>query len=201
MFNHEDWHGFEKAEGVYNEQQFAEFDDIIESARTHGVRLMPVLENYWEAYAGIDTRLRRQGLSGGQPARAGFFDKNRCPGCFTSYKNYVSHALNRTNHYSGVKYKDDPTIFAWDLMNEPRYEAQSEEENVEGTTLRAWVDEMGAFVKKIDPNHLLSAGIEGHGTQYGFGGDEGNPFVYTSSSRRTWTSPRRARTRRSPGQT
>lgn len=61
-------------------------------------------------------------------------------------------------------------------MNEPRYEAQSEEENVEGTTLRAWVDEMGAFVKKIDPNHLLSAGIEGHGTQYGFGGDEGNPI-------------------------
>ncbi|WP_327708352.1 hypothetical protein OG912_04990 [Streptomyces sp. NBC_00464] len=113
MFNHEDWHGFEKAEGVYNEQQFAQFDYIIESARTHGMRLMPVLENYWEAYGGIDTRLRRQGLSGGQPARAAFFDKNRCPGCFTSYKNYVSHALNRTNHYSGVKYKDDPTIFAW----------------------------------------------------------------------------------------
>lgn len=182
MFSHEDWHGFEKTEGVYNEQQFAQFDYIIESARTHGMRLMPVFENYWEAYGGIDTRLRWQGLSGGQPARAAFFDKSRCPGCFTSYKNYVSYALNRTNHYSGVKYKDDPTIFAWDLMNEPRYEAQSPEENVEGTTLRAWVDEMGAFVKKIDPNHLLGAGIEGHGTQYGFGGDEGNPFVHLQQS-------------------
>ncbi len=182
MFSHEDWHGFEKAEGVYNEQQFAQFDYIIESARTHGLRLMPVFENYWEAYGGIDTRLRWEGLSGGQPARAAFFDKKRCPGCFTSYKNYVSYALNRTNHYSGVKYKDDPTIFAWDLMNEPRYEAQNPEEDVEGTTLRAWVDEMGAFIKKIDPNHLLGAGIEGHGTQYGFGGDEGNPFVHLQQS-------------------
>ncbi|WP_318215091.1 cellulose binding domain-containing protein [Streptomyces sp. SCL15-6] len=94
----------------------------------------------------------------------------------------MSHTLNRTNHYSGVKYKDDPTIFAWDLMNEPRYGGQSDGENVEGTTLRAWVDEMGAYVKAIDPNHLLGAGIEGHGTQYGFGGDEGNPFVRLQQS-------------------
>ncbi|MFJ7266685.1 cellulose binding domain-containing protein [Streptomyces sp. NPDC099050] len=182
MFSHESWHGFEEREGEFNEQQYAAFDYIIESAKAHDLRLIPVFENYWEAYGGIDTRLRWEGLSGGQPGRAAFFDKNRCPGCFTSYKNSVSYALNRTNHYSGVQYKDEPAIFAWELMNEPRYEGQSAAENVEGTTLRAWVDEMGAFVKAIDPNHLLGAGIEGHGTQYGFGGDEGNPFVHIQQS-------------------
>ncbi|MGW2397023.1 cellulose binding domain-containing protein [Kitasatospora sp. NPDC001664] len=182
MFNHENWHGFETSEGVYDEQQFALFDYVIESAKAHGVRLVPVFENYWEAYGGIDARLRWEGLSGGQPARAAFFDKARCPGCFTSYKNYVSYALNRVNHYSGVKYKDDPTVFAWDLMNEPRYEGQSQAENVNGTTLRAWVDEMGAFVKGIDSKHLLGVGLEGHGTEYGFGGDEGNPFVHVQQS-------------------
>ncbi|MGI5161620.1 cellulose binding domain-containing protein [Microbispora sp. CA-102843] len=67
-------------------------------------------------------------------------------------------------------------------MNEPRYQDQSASENVNGTTLRAWVDEMGAFVKGIDPNHLLGTGLEGHGTKYGFGGDEGNPFVYIHQS-------------------
>jgi hypothetical protein len=67
-------------------------------------------------------------------------------------------------------------------MDEPRYEGQSDEENIEGTTLRAWVDERGAFVKEIDPNNLLGAGIEGHGTQYGFGGDEGNPFIHLQQS-------------------
>ncbi|WP_377269914.1 cellulose binding domain-containing protein [Peterkaempfera sp. SMS 1(5)a] len=182
MFSHESWHGFEPSKGVYNEQEFAQFDYIIQSAKAHGIRLLPVFENYWEAYGGIDTRLSWEGLSGGQPGRAAFFDKTRCPGCFTSYKNYISYALNRTNHYSGVKYKDDPTIFAWELMNEPRYQDQSTAENAGGTTLRAWVDEMGAYVKSIDPNHMLDAGLEGHGTKYGFGGDEGNPFVYVQES-------------------
>lgn len=30
--------------------------------------------------------------------------------------------MERTNSISGRKYKDDATIFAWDLVNEPRCE-------------------------------------------------------------------------------
>jgi hypothetical protein len=182
MFDHESWHGFEPSKGVYNDQQFALFDYIIQSAKAHNVMLIPVFENYWEAYGGIDTRLQWEGLSGGQPGRAKFFNKQICPGCFTQYKNYVNYALNRVNHYSGVKYKDDPTIFAWELMNEPRYQDVSADENVSGATLRAWVDEMGAYVKSIDPNHMLGTGLEGHESKYGFGGNEGNPFVYIHQS-------------------
>ncbi|MEU7695977.1 hypothetical protein [Microbispora hainanensis] len=102
MFSHESRHGFEPGKGVYNDQQFALFDYVIESAKAHDIRLIPVFENYWEAYGGIDTRLRWEGLSGGHPGRAVFFDKTKCPGCFTQYKNYVDYALNRTNHYSGI---------------------------------------------------------------------------------------------------
>ena len=85
-------------------------------------------------------------------------------------------------------------------MNEPRYQDVSADENVNGTTLRAWVDEMGAFVKGIDPNHLLGTGLEGHETTYGFGGNEGNPFVYIHQSpyidftSATRTRPRAGRT-------
>ncbi|MEU8261706.1 cellulose binding domain-containing protein [Micromonospora sp. NPDC048999] len=182
MFSHESWHGFEPSKGVYNDQQFALFDYVIQSAKAHNVMLIPVFENYWEAYGGIDTRLSWEGLSGGHPGRAKFFNKQLCPGCFTQYKNYVNYALNRTNHYSGVKYKDEPTIFAWELMNEPRYQDVSPAENVSGATLRAWVDEMGAYVKNIDRNHMLGTGLEGHESKYGFGGNEGNPFVYIHQS-------------------
>ncbi len=182
MFDHESWHGFETAKGVYSEPQFSEFDYILSSAAAHNIRVIPVLENYWEAYGGIDTRLTWEGLGTGQANRWRFFNKAACPGCFTQYKNYVNYALNRTNHYTGVKYKDDPTIFSWELMNEPRYEGQGTDESTNGTTLRAWVDEMGAYIKGLDANHMVDAGLEGHQSKYGFGGDEGNPFVYIQQS-------------------
>jgi mannan endo-1,4-beta-mannosidase len=182
MFSHESWHGFEPSKGVYSNEQFSLFDYVIESAKAHNVKLIPVFENYWEAYGGIDTRLSWEGLTGGHPARAKFFNKSVCPGCFTQYKNYVNYALNRVNHYSGVRYKDEPTIFAWELMNEPRYQGVSAAEDVNGTTLRAWVDEMGAYVKSIDPNHMLGTGMEAHEARFGFGGNEGNPFIYIQQS-------------------
>jgi mannan endo-1,4-beta-mannosidase len=182
MFSHETWHGFEITKGVYNEAEWMLFDYIIQSAKSHNVKLLPVFENYWEAYGGIDTRLAWEGLTGGQPGRAIFFNKSVCPGCFTQYKNYVNYALNRVNHYSGIAYKNDPTIFSWELMNEPRYEGVSAAENTGGATLRAWVDEMGAYIKGIDSNHMLGTGTEGHQAKYGFGGDEGNPFVYIHQS-------------------
>jgi hypothetical protein len=120
MFSHESWHGFEPTKGIFNEQQWSLFDYAIESAKSHGIKLIPVFENYWEAYGGIDTRLTWEGLTGGHPGRAKFFNKSVCPGCFTQYKNMVSFALNRINHYSGIAYKNEPAIFAWELMNEPR---------------------------------------------------------------------------------
>ncbi|KAJ3055426.1 hypothetical protein HK097_010520 [Rhizophlyctis rosea] len=182
MFSHETWHGFEPAKGQYSEQQFALFDYVIDSAKRTGIKLIPVFENYWEAYGGIDKRLEWEGLTGGHPGRAKFFNKEQCPGCFTQYKNYVEYALNRVNHYSGVAYKDETAIFAWELMNEPRNQDVSAVENKEGTTLRKWVDEMGAFIKSIDTNHLLGTGLEAHETRLKFGGDEGNPFIYIHQS-------------------
>lgn len=182
MFSHEDWHGFEPHKGVYSEPEFMLFDYVIQSAKAHNIRLLPVFEDFWEYYGGIDSRLSWEGLPTGIHERWRFFNKSQCPGCFASYQNYVKYALNRVNHYSGVAYKDDPTIFGWELMNEPIYVNAPTDERISGTTLRAWVDEMGSFVKSIDPNHLLDVGIQGHGSKYDYGQDEGAPFVYVQQS-------------------
>ena|GEM_PF-273463 len=177
-FSNETWHGFELAPGEYNEAEFMLFDYIMYSAQEHNIRVIITLENYWEAYGGIDKKLSWAGLTGGSHAnRAQYFSNETCK---QWYKDYAKHFAERTNYFTGVQYKDDPTIFAWDLMNEPRYQDACEDST--GLTLRAWVDEMGEYIKSVDPNHMVYAGLEGHGLKYGFGGDEGNPFVYIQQS-------------------
>ena len=177
-FSNETWHGFELAPGEYNEAEFMLFDYIMYSAQEHNIRVIITLENYWEAYGGIDKKLSWAGLSGGSHTnRAQYFTNEQCK---QWYKDYAKHFAERTNYFTGEKYKDDPTVFTWDLMNEPRYQDAGEDST--GITLRAWVDEMAEYIKSVDTNHMVYAGLEGHGTRYNFGGDEGNPFVYIQQS-------------------
>lgn len=42
-----------------------------------------------------------------------FYTDSRCK---QAYKNYVSMLLTRTNTYTGVQYKNDPTMFSFELM-------------------------------------------------------------------------------------
>ncbi len=182
MFSHESWHGFNTSRGVMNEQQWAEFDYVLYSAAQHGIRVIPTFENYWSAYGGIGTILNWNGLSSGDPANGAFFDPALCPGCLGDYLYEVDYALNRVNHYTGVGYKDDPTIFAWELMNEPRHQNQTPNDNTTGTVFNQWVSTVGAHIKAIDPNHMITTGVEGQGTEYGYGSDNGVPFVATCAN-------------------
>ena len=66
------------------------------------------------------------------------------------YKDWVRHVLTHVNSLTGVAYKDDPTIMAWDLMNEPDIHPIS--------LMVDWVAEMSVYVKSIDPVHLVASG-------------------------------------------
>jgi len=48
------------------------------------------------------------------------------PHAFSLYKGYLKKMATRVNTFTGVMYKNDPTIFAWDLLNEPRYPADQQ---------------------------------------------------------------------------
>jgi len=65
-------------------------------------------------------------------------------------------------------------------MNEPRYQGLGDD--LPSKTLRGWIDRVGKFIRDIDPNHLISSGIEGHGERYKYGGNEGNDFIVIHSS-------------------
>jgi mannan endo-1,4-beta-mannosidase len=80
------------------------------------------------------------------------------------YKNWIAHVLNHTNIYTGVQYKNDPTIMTWELANEPRCTSAGVYPRSGGCTtdtLVRWAQEMSTYVKSIDRNHLVSVGDEG----------------------------------------
>lgn len=66
---------------------------------------------------------------------------------------HVSALLNRVNRFAGKRYKDDPTIMAHEFGNEAK-----NERDLDGLVAQQWTAEMSAYVKSIDPFHLVTTG-------------------------------------------
>lgn len=132
-------------------------DYVLWRARRSGIKLVIPFINNWSAYGGIDQYVR---WANGQ-YHDDFYTNPTIKGW---YKNWISHLLNRVNTLTGVAYKDDPTVMAWELGNEPRCKgsgAYPTSSNCSTATLLSWADEMSRHVKSIDRKHLLSVGDEG----------------------------------------
>ncbi|WJX13454.1 mannan endo-1,4-beta-mannosidase [Trifolium repens] len=141
--------------GSYDENVFRALDFVISEARKYGVKLILGFVNNWSDLGGKPKYVewaRERGHN--VKSEDDFFTH---PVVKQYYKNHVKVVLTRKNTINGMLYKDDPTIFAWELMNEPRYE-----NDTSGKLIQNWVGEMAAYVKSIDNNHLLEIGLEGY---------------------------------------
>ena len=79
-----------------------------------------------------------------------------CKPCTDAYDVQLKQIVNRVNSVSGIAYKNDPAIMAWQLANEPR--------PMRTTAIVAYVDwthRVAALIKSIDQNHLVTSGVEG----------------------------------------
>lgn len=119
-------------------------DFLIAEAGKRRLRLVIAFLDFW-AYTGGAQQIRA--WYGSQDKSTFFFNDPRTK---QDYRTWVSHVLRRVNPLTGLAYRDDPTIMAWELMNEG---------NARPEALRlAWTAEMSAYVKSLDPNHLVSSG-------------------------------------------
>ncbi|GAA0900822.1 hypothetical protein GCM10009557_76860 [Virgisporangium ochraceum] len=132
-------------------------DYVLASARRHNIRLVIPLTNNWNDFGGMDQYVRWAGGS----YHDDFYTNPTIKGW---YKDWISHVLNRVNPLTGVAYRDDPTVMAWELGNEPRClsaGAYPRSPNCTTATINAWADEMSRHIKSVDRNHLVGAGDEG----------------------------------------
>jgi mannan endo-1,4-beta-mannosidase len=132
-------------------------DYAIARAGQLGIKLIIPLVNNWKDFGGIDQYVR---WSNGQ-----FHDQFYTDATLRAwFKAWIAHLLNRVNTITGVRYKDDPTIMAWELANEPRCRGSGVYPTSAGCstqTLIAWADEMSHYVKSQSPQQLLTVGDEG----------------------------------------
>ncbi|XP_071705496.1 mannan endo-1,4-beta-mannosidase 7 [Rutidosis leptorrhynchoides] len=140
--------------GSYNEQMFKGLDFVVAEARSFGIKLILSFVNNYENLGGKKQYVNWARSQGQYSNSDDDFFRN--PVVKRYYKNHVKTVLTRNNTFTGVMYKNDPSIMAWELMNEPRCTSDTS-----GRTIQAWITEMAAHVKSIDRNHLLEAGLEG----------------------------------------
>jgi mannan endo-1,4-beta-mannosidase len=150
------WDGTQPA---YNDgaDGLQKLDYVVAKAKAEGLRLILPLTNNWSDFGGMDQYVRWAGGT----YHSDFYSS---PTIRQWYKNWISHVLNRTNTITGIKYKDDPTIMAWELANEPRCGgsgALPTDPTCTVSTLTSWVTDMSGYIKTIDSHHLVGTGDEG----------------------------------------
>ena len=74
------------------------------------------------------------------------------------YYNHVRNIVTRTNTVTGKPYIEDPTIFSWQIGNEPRAFAR---DSVTKAAFAEWMCSSATLIKSLDHNHMVSTGSEG----------------------------------------
>jgi mannan endo-1,4-beta-mannosidase len=152
-------YAFRLGPDAWVEESFEHLDRVLAWAREANIRIIVVLANRWGDYGGFPQYARWAGIT---PRRSNLLPSELH--AFLSseharelYRAHVERVVGRTNTVTGVPYRDDPAIFAWELVNElsaPTCAARDAHE--------AWTREMAAWVKELDPSHLVSAGHIGY---------------------------------------
>ncbi|HUT31887.1 MAG TPA: hypothetical protein VNE39_00275 [Planctomycetota bacterium] len=129
------WH-YVLGPGQFNDEAFKTPDHLLALANRYGVRVIfDFTAGSGDYLGGVGTYAAHRGKK-----RAEFFSD---PQLKDDYKATVRHVLSRTNSVTGTAYKDDKAILAWQFGNEIQEAPE------------AWCSEMAAYVKSLDPNHLV----------------------------------------------
>jgi hypothetical protein len=123
--------------GELDETSMQAMDRVLAVAGEVGVRLIVPLLNNWQ-------------WMGGRPQYAEFRGKTEDEfwtdrELIDDFKRTVELVVTRTNTITGMAYRDDKAILCWETGNELQ-------------APHAWTHEIAAYIKELDPNHLVMDG-------------------------------------------
>jgi mannan endo-1,4-beta-mannosidase len=152
--------------GVYDSLVLDGLDYLVGAMKDRGLRAVMCLTNFWQWSGGMAQYVSWNGGGpipypppepGGnwntyQDYASDFYSN---PGAMEDYRDHVAFLINHVNPYTGLAYRDEATIMAWELANEPRGFHNN------AASFNTWIDSTAAYIKGLDPNHLVTTGCEG----------------------------------------
>lgn len=147
---------------TYNEDAFKCLDRVIALAHEYDVRLIiPFIAS--QSFGGIRGVDEFSTLSG-KPKGSFWTDES----VKADYRHFLDFILNRKNTVNGILYKNDPAILCWELGNEfGSYAGDRKLDYAVWTPIiNSWSLEMAAYIKQVDPNHLIMEAGGGNRTAF-----------------------------------
>ncbi len=136
--------------GIFSEDEFRNLDFFLDTAARNGVYVMLVLmEGYGLSEQPEFAYYNPDGFSGL------VLDENLS----AAYRERIKTFIFRRNTFNGLLYRDDPTIFGWDIIGEPA--CYPKLTSLTSLQIKTWLEETAAYVKDLDPNHLVGANSNG----------------------------------------
>lgn len=151
--------------GEYNQDVLEGLDFLLAEMHKRKMYAVVCLNNFWPWSGGMAQYLRwfeGKEIPYPPPAEKGdwatyqlytikFFKHEQANQAF---RDHIQFIINRKNSYTNLLYKNDPTIMAWELANEPRG-------ILKPAALQKWIHDTAEYIKSIDSNHLVTVGSEG----------------------------------------
>jgi len=162
---------FQEAPGVYNQDLLKGLDVLLAEMAARDMKAVIYVNNFWDWSGGMPAYLNWVGagpwFQQGDPAHpwpefpdysGRFYGDQKANALF---RRYLTSLVGRQNTVTGKAYRDDPTIMAWQLANEPRPGGTEAFGAKNLPTYYRWIEEVSTIIKTLDRNHLVSTGSEG----------------------------------------
>lgn len=162
----------QEAPGEYNDTLLVGLDYLLCEMSKRDMVAVIYLNNAWDWSGGFGFYLRATGHGDSPNMNERGYKKyleyaaefNNDEKAQQLFYDHIKHLVSRVNSLTGKPYRDDPTIMAWQLCNEPRVfgkpKGRDFEKGYEDGFIK-WSRTSTALIKSLDPNHLVCTGSEG----------------------------------------
>lgn len=158
-----------QAPGRYDEALLQGLDFLMAELAQRDMTAVLYLNNFWQWSGGMTQYLNwfegtpaidpnvTKDYEGFIAATARFYRSAKAQ---EEYRRVIRSIVLRRNTVTGRRYADDAAIMSWQLANEPR-PGNARAGAGDKALYVQWIAETAAYLRSLDPNHLVSSGSEG----------------------------------------